>query len=162
MRSLLFTIAYRGELMSYKICTSCKNGKPLVEFYKQPSNSDGRAGRCKDCHKASMKKNRRENPEVRVRDRARAKLPHRKEASRAVVIRWRKENPEAYKAQTAVGNALRDGKIERQPCEECGETRRVHAHHDDYSRPLVVRWLCPLHHHRHHADYPAAGNSGAL
>lgn len=42
------------------------------------------------------------------------------------------------------------GKLVRQPCEVCGEIK-VDAHHDDYSKPLEVRWLCRLHHRQHHA-----------
>jgi len=37
-------------------------------------------------------------------------------------------------------------------CEECGETRKLHGHHDDYSKPKQVRWLCG----RCHAEFHAA------
>lgn len=47
-------------------------------------------------------------------------------------------------------NAVLRGKLTRQPCEVCGATP-VEAHHDDYSQPLNVRWLCPSHHRQHHA-----------
>jgi predicted Fe-S protein YdhL (DUF1289 family) len=63
---------------------------------------------------------------------------------------WIERNPDARRAQVAVGHALRAGTLERGPCEVCGATR-VHGHHDDYSRPLDVRWLCPRHHSEHHA-----------
>ena len=33
----------------------------------------------------------------------------------------------------------------------CGTTTNIHAHHDDYSKPLDVRWLCNFHHGKHHA-----------
>lgn len=36
--------------------------------------------------------------------------------------------------------------------------RKANAHHDDYAKPLEVRWLCALHHQRHHAD---TGQEGA-
>jgi ribosomal protein S27AE len=37
------------------------------------------------------------------------------------------------------------GKIIRQPCENCGDLF-AEKHHDDYSKPLEVRWLCrPCH-----------------
>ncbi len=45
--------------------------------------------------------------------------------------------------------AIAAGKLLRQPCEVCGESK-VDAHHDDYSKPLEVRWLCRLHHRQHH------------
>jgi len=38
-----------------------------------------------------------------------------------------------------------------QPCEICGITENIHAHHEDYSRPLEVRWLCAYHHSRVHS-----------
>lgn len=53
-------------------------------------------------------------------------------------------------ARQQVRNAIRRGDLLPSACEVCGEIT-VHAHHDDYSKPLDVRWLCPAHHHEHHA-----------
>jgi hypothetical protein len=33
----------------------------------------------------------------------------------------------------------------------CGRTRS-HAHHDDYSKPLDVIWLCSTHHRSRHIE----------
>lgn len=55
--------------------------------------------------------------------------------------KWQAANPEKRAAHKAVEKALRNGKLERQPC-ECGCDRKVQAHHDDYFKPLEVRWLC--------------------
>jgi len=74
-----------------------------------------------------------------------------KERVLGIKKRWAERNPEKRKAQITVGNAIRDGKLLRQPCEECGATK-VHAHHDDYAQPLVVRWLCPIHHRKAHQE----------
>ncbi len=53
-------------------------------------------------------------------------------------------------AREAVGNAIKYGKLVREPCEECGKVETVEAHHDDYEKPLDVRWLCKHHHNLHH------------
>ncbi len=60
--------------------------------------------------------------------------------------------PRALKraAHHAVHKALTRGELRRQRCEVCGGAH-THAHHDDYSRPLDVRWLCAGCHRRHHA-----------
>ena len=74
-------------------------------------------------------------------------------------------NPEKRKAHTAVSNALSLGKILRQPCSVCGVSKLVHAHHDDYAKPLEVVWLCQKHHIERHqrvsgtADVPGTSVS---
>ena len=55
-----------------------------------------------------------------------------------------------YQAIQIVAKAVKDGSLLRQPCEVCGASKKVHAHHDDYGKPLAVRWLCPSHHHEAH------------
>ncbi len=47
--------------------------------------------------------------------------------------------------------AVKNGLIEKMPCEICGKIR-VEAHHDDYSQPLNVRWLCRKHHVSTHKE----------
>lgn len=43
--------------------------------------------------------------------------------------------------------ALHSGKLVRQNC-FCGKPGVMH--HDDYSKPLEVKWFCPSHHRLHH------------
>ena len=45
-----------------------------------------------------------------------------------------------------VRKAIRSGELIKQPCEICGTLDKIHAHHEDYSNPLDVRWLCSRHH----------------
>ena len=55
-----------------------------------------------------------------------------------------------HEARWKVRRAIASGKLLRQPCEKCGK-EPAHGHHDDYSKPLDVRWLCSIHHREHHA-----------
>jgi len=58
---------------------------------------------------------------------------------------YKKNNPEKIKAHRKVRQAIERGEMERQPCEVCGD-EPTDAHHEDYSKPLEVRWLCRKHH----------------
>jgi len=40
---------------------------------------------------------------------------------------------------------IKRGKIKKGVCEVCGDPN-VHGHHDDYTKPLEVRWFCEIHH----------------
>jgi hypothetical protein len=64
--------------------------------------------------------------------------------------KWREANPEKRKAHIVVGNAVRDGRLVKGPCEyadsTCTPNGKIQAHHDDYTKPMEVRWLCPWHH----------------
>ena len=62
---------------------------------------------------------------------------------------WRRQNPEKYLAHVAVQRALANGDLAKGNCEICGDPT-VDAHHDDYRKPLEVRWLCRRHHTRVH------------
>jgi hypothetical protein len=67
--------------------------------------------------------------------------------------RYKKRQVERYpdrcKARKKVYNALLTGRIFKLPCLICGE-EKVFAHHEDYSKPLEVVWLCRKHHIEYH------------
>lgn len=133
-----------------KNCIECGASKALRDYYAHPKTADGRMGVCVVCHKARMKKRRMTDPRVQEYDLKRSRHPERKAKMAIISRQWRIDNPDGYRAHTAVGNAVRDGRLIKQPCVECGSTERLHAHHHDYSKPLDVTWYCALHHHRHH------------
>ncbi len=54
------------------------------------------------------------------------------------------------RAHSRVRTAIVNGSLQRQPCEICGG--EAVAHHEDYSLPLDVRWLCHSHHRLLHID----------
>lgn len=61
--------------------------------------------------------------------------------------RFRAKHPEKAAAHDAVFDALRGGRLVRPSvCDQCGVVCRPQGHHDDYTKPLSVRWLCrPCH-----------------
>jgi hypothetical protein len=76
--------------------------------------------------------------------------------------RYRLENPEKDRAQNIVNKAVAAGTMTRPDCcEACGDTVTVHGHHEDYSKPREVRWLCPACHARYHADLRARSEEGS-
>lgn len=146
-----------------KLCTVC--GEPI--------NGDCYSGipsRHKECHKRKVRENRaarldyyqaydrdrfQNNPERRA---AQLESMRKTQARRTVeqerdrVRKYRRENPEKWAAHIATNSALKNGKLTRDPfCELCGAPSE-HAHHDDYSKPLDVRWLCVPCHKRVHRE----------
>lgn len=59
------------------------------------------------------------------------------------------------RAHIAVWSAIAAAKLKKQPCEICGNPR-TDGHHDDYSKPLAVTWLCRKHHAERHRMLRAA------
>lgn len=60
---------------------------------------------------------------------------------------------EKGRAAQKLRDAIRQGKITRQPCEVCQEPD-AQGHHTDYSKPYDVRWLCAQHHREEHLYEP--------
>lgn len=147
-----------------KTCFICGKKKALEEFYPHKKMRDGRLNKCKECTKSQEEARRIENmknPEwvLQEMDRQREKERRRREQgkvrketleeSRVRLLRYRGGDAVRKKAHHITSAAIRDGKLKKKPCEVCGHPL-VQAHHDDYSKPLEVRWLCVQHHNEHH------------
>jgi hypothetical protein len=157
--------------MSTKVCFKCGLPKDLeTGFYRHPQMKDGHLNKCKVCATADVVRRSKEVPELlRDYERTRQQTTDRREKkkeyervanekdptrARDYVRNCRARSPEKYKARTAVGNAVRDGRLVKQPCSDCGSTLRVQAHHEDYSKPLEVVWVCSDCHARTHGKVP--------
>jgi hypothetical protein len=140
--------------MTLKNCFKCGAEKPLTDFYKHKAMADGHVNKCKECNKKDVRENRALKVDFyRKYDVTRYKSdPSVRQRISATSSSWRRKYPEKHKAHNAVGNAIRDGKLQKMPCEVCGTIKNLHAHHDDYSKPLDVRWLCAEHHKKHHNE----------
>ena len=127
-----------------KTCTICTKTKELTLFRKDKNSKSGYAQPCKECDAERHRTRYAKNPEkakawMREHYKRNKKKYHKKSAE------YIKRNPEKNRAHMKVRDALKYGKLEKKPCEVCGENK-VEAHHKDYSRPLEVNWLCPVHH----------------
>lgn len=55
--------------------------------------------------------------------------------------------------RSETNKAIIKGLLIREPCEICGD-KKTEAHHNDYDKPLNVRWLCFIHHRAWHKENP--------
>ena len=150
-----------------KVCKECGVKKEIGSFYKHSKMLDGHLNKCIDCVKARVKKHRTANLDrVRQYDKSRANQPQRVQARKDYVATkqgketrkkagqaYNKRYPLKYASHVITGNAIRDGKLVRpDKCSTCDSTEKIEGHHDDYTKPFDVCWLCEACHkewHRH-------------
>ena len=155
--------------MDTKKCFKCKLEKPISEYYKHAQMADGHLNKCKECTKKDSNKHREENlDQVKEYDRKRSQLPHRvalrkrvyeefkhsedySEKRNVSTRKYRNKYPEKAKARAMVSYHLRSGHISKKPCEKCGNIE-TEAHHEDYSKPLDITWLCESCHKKIHVE----------
>jgi len=132
--------------MDSKQCFKCGVSKPLYDFYKHSGMSDGRLGKCKECNKADVMANRLSKVEYyREYDRDRGNRQ-----GYDYVKEYRAKYPNKYNAHGIVARAMRSGKLVKECCSKCDSTFSVVAHHDDYLKPLNIRWMCQACHVQWH------------
>lgn len=140
-----------------RTCKVCSLKKSEQDFYISNKAS------CKECVCKRIKQYRRDDPEkIRSYDRIRSRSPHRREANKVRSARyldkdykrnWIQRNQEKRSAHILVGNSLKNGSLVRpDQCERCGGKCTPEAHHEDYSKPLDVDWLCTSCHGERHRE----------
>ncbi len=126
-----------------KICRGCNVEQSITQFYVHKMMKDNRLNYCKSCVKKRVKKRYYEkHDEIVEYERKRSLLPERKRKASVYQQTRRKRYPQKDKARQLLNDAVRDGKITKQPCYLCGSTNKIEAHHHDYSKPLDVKWVC--------------------
>lgn len=140
--------------INYAQCIKCDTTKPVSEFYKSMLRVKRNVGECRDCTISRVQANN--------------KKPHRlayfttDEFKRKTIKKFHKYNkmyPNRRRVREEVINAVKRGELVRPAkCEQCDSSENIEAHHDDYNKPLSVRWLCSKCHgfwHRHNTPvYP--------
>lgn len=135
--------------MTDKACFKCGEVLPLSEFYAHPRMRDGTLNKCRRCARRDVQENRAARAaQYRAYERERNRQPERIAAIQASARR----DATKRRARVAVSNAVARGKLTRGACEVCGGVP-ADGHHEDYNKPLEVRWLCRTHHmHAHRMD----------
>ena len=134
-----------------KYCGSCETEKDISEFGKRAASKDGLAFKCKSCQRV-YDKARSKDESRRLAREIYAQTEEGKIAGNKAKAAYRDRNPAKSKAHAVVSRQIRAGNLFSEPCETCGETSNVVAHHDDYAKPLNVRWLCPPCHFEWHKE----------
>lgn len=119
-----------------KICFKCGQSKPLSEFV----HSKGKPhSLCLECNRTKVRLWKKQN---------RAKVT-------AITHAYAQRNQYKKRAHSRVRHAKARGDMEAPKiCPSCGAEGKTHAHHDDYSQPLEVQFLCPQCHSNHHHKTP--------
>lgn len=99
-----------------------------------------------DKHRESMRKSYAKHASKRLSD-----IKNWQKENRDRINEAQRKNYHSIKgqAQRAVKYALKRGEIKKLPCTICG-AQKVEAHHEDYTKPLEVTWLCKKHHRERH------------
>lgn len=92
-----------------------------------------------DWFKKYRKKNKKKIREIKKKSYEKRYLP------------YKDRYPDKYRAHKMVAYALRIGQLVRMGCAKCSD-KQTHGHHEDYSKPLEVVWLCRKHHTKRHID----------
>lgn len=117
-----------------RYCPRCRQTLPISCFKKRGRGSF--VAYCIDCGRDYSREHYRRNP---YHKKSKGHPP--KDAIRA-------------RARNLLQSAVRWGKIKHEPCVKCGEVQSQ-GHHNDYSKPLEVVWLCKVHHGQAHWLAPA-------
>jgi len=138
-------------------CTRCGRWFAIDGFYRDNrAKKWGIRGVCKECHS-------RISIETRDKDKARLRAREWQEKSRyrhrpEVIERERNRSKVRNKTLEAkcrfiANRAIKQGVLVRPNfCPVCGGKEKIEAHHDDYFRPLEVKWMCPLCHAKYHRE----------
>lgn len=105
-------------------CYICGKKKTKENFGVDNKRYVGVSSRCKACKKGYEKEYRKKR--------------------NGYFKEYREKNKEKLRAKEKVRYAIKKGLMKIKPCEVCGG--KAEAHHEDYSKPLDVLWLCHTHH----------------
>ena len=146
-----------------KKCFKCGLEKERSLFYKHPMMGDGLLGKCIECTKVDVANRialKRNDRDWVAKERARCRLKSCKRRMDGKATKtneeskrqWMLRNAHKKTAQNKARRARMTGVITQKfTCEDCGKQNcKLHMHHEDYSKPLDVVFLCTTCHGKRH------------
>lgn len=136
-----------------KICTTCKKEKLSSEFSKSPISKDGLQYKCKNCT-AKYQQYYKTSGMKKINYTKYNKTEKGKEVRRKTRTNYKKHNPEKHRCRWIVWNGLKLKSINRPTiCDKCSKYCVPDAHHENYSKPLEIIWLCKQCHFEIHCMF---------
>jgi hypothetical protein len=148
--------------LSLKACIRCGLIKERTDFGPNKENRDRLQTKCKPCLAELARISRQKNPARGEYNRKYYRdNKERYDALRTTELYLEKKRKTQFSAywkdktkflaRRRVRIAIENGSLIRpDKCERCYLPGKIHGHHEDYSKPLEVMWLCePCHIGRH-------------
>jgi hypothetical protein len=126
-----------------KRCPKCKEIKKVSEYYVCLTRYDGLRVYCKLCTSKLDRMNNQYFLDY-YHKRYNSDVEFRKKVIKNTV-NSQNRYPLKHKARVILQEAVRLGRVLKEPCLVCGKVRSE-GHHRDYKKPLKVVWLCSKHH----------------
>lgn len=164
-----------------KRCFKCGKEKKIGLFYKHKQMKDGHLNKCIECAKVDSleirqkkidyyreydrnRKNKKERTEkLKEKNTLLKKLNIKlyREKRNEYSKKYRAKNREKRIAHSRLFYALSVGKLKNPcMCENCGKETFTEGHHEDYSKPFMVKWLCDECHKKRHIEMRAEARRG--
>ena len=141
-------------------CIFCMKDVKKACYEKRKEHYKAKSKRQREQHREEIKEylkkyHEEHKEELRLKNKERLRTPEGKAKRNECSKRYRStpEGKMKEHARNRVNKALKAGKITNpHMCEMCGALE-AEAHHDDYAKPLEVRWLCKqCHEFIHHLN----------
>jgi hypothetical protein len=158
MQQLITKVQFDRKAGFYRVTLACGHSKLRISGRRTKRPSEwavkrlGVRSNCEECETypiGTLERRRSYKQRYRAKRTNRPWIPQVQK--RLSTDRYRRNNPEKAFAHAVVTAAVRYGVIKKpKGCSKCGATYRVEGHHEDYSKPLDVIWLCTRCYREHH------------
>ncbi len=144
-----------------KTCSKCKKELNLDNFVRDKQKLSGYYSQCKACKREYLSRNKGhiskqrsvywDNNKGVLSKKAKVYRQENKGKLSEYSAEYRANNPHKLKAYQLLRDSFRYGNNTKPlNCTKCGNNSKLEAHHEDYTKPLDVLWLCRSCHKKHH------------